>query len=156
MDWIHWIHSRYKLYHALPPRWSCLVVVELCLMVLVTCHSPPCSWMILLMFQCLWLVLLWLVWRIGWFLGFGLCSWARTAMNCYYTLLAAGWCRSGRLEWPLELGLLIYTLWWFFPALTHRHVPKWWLGHSCMVVDHAQQLVSCVCAWDGNLSPSLL
>ena len=99
-----------------------------------TCPSPPCSWMVLLMLPCHWLVWLWLVWRNWMVSRVLLCSWARTAMNCYCSFFAACWWWFGRFGWHHQLSLPICSGLCYYPGLTHRHVHCWWLGQSAWLL----------------------
>lgn len=126
---------------------------ELCWWIWLTIPSPPSSWM------CLSYVTM-----ITGLVGFGLvgenwmncevwlCSWWRTAMNSCCCSLCSAVVEMCRWMWLLQLYLAICSSFYCYHGLTHRHGFTWWLSLWCVVVEHAMLLVSCVCAWGGNLN----
>jgi hypothetical protein len=90
--------------------------------------------MVLLMLPChrlVWLLLVWRNWMVSRVL---LCSWARTAMNCYCSFFTACWWWSGRFGWHHQLFLPICSSLCYCPGLTHRPTHCWWLGQSAWLL----------------------
>jgi hypothetical protein len=68
-------------------------------------------------------------------------------MNSCCCSFVSWWMWSGRWVWLLQLDPPICSSFYCCLCLTHKPVHFLWLSQKCVAVEHAELLVSCVCAW---------